>query len=407
MTRLTIRQCLASLGLAICMSGPLPVLAQQQGVAVAQTVAAWEGAVGHMRAQEPRAAIPILERLVALMPGEHRFRLELARAYFLVEDDEKASFHFDQASGGPLSEAERTAVAQYQDRIRERQRWEGHLSFAIVPESNPARRTSAETISAMGGVFALDQRAKPETGLQVNARLTFLPQLSRDVSGRLSMSLNARLFETSDFNDITLGAEAGLLRRADRGRVLGGGVSASHRWVGTSAFSYSVGVYGTYETRLGDRSRLWVRGNYDYVTHDYLPRRDGPRYRLHVAVNRVISPQMAVRGWAYARITDARAAADSGTEMGLSFGATYAFEGGLVSSVDVSGMQDKRRGIFPMFGAVRRDRQLGLSVGLLHRNIEFNGYAPRVDLHLERRRSSIELFSFDNARVSLGLTRRF
>lgn len=394
---------------------PFPAMAQteptgaqlQRQQRLSAGVAAWQQALTHMRANEPRAAVPILERLVALAPRDYRIRLELARAYFLIQDDEKAAFHFDQASGANLTPDERRAVSQYMNRLEERRRWEAQFSFAVVPESNPGRRTSAETVTIGGLNWALDQQAESGTGLQAGGRLTFMPRLSRDVSGRISAHFSGRIFENSAINDVTLGAEAGLLARADRGRVFGGGLSASRRWLGGSGYSRTLGVYGSAETRLATHGRLSLRTDLEQITHDDLPGRDGRRTRLRLGFSRAMSPQMMLRSSAYFRRTDARDAAASGLEVGVSAGATYLFQGGVVASLDLEWMRDRRRGISSFFGVTRDDRQTSVSLGLLHRNLEFRGFAPRLSLHLERRRSSIELFSYNNARLSLGVTRSF
>ncbi|MDD7972030.1 surface lipoprotein assembly modifier [Roseinatronobacter alkalisoli] len=368
---------------------------------------AWVEAVGHMRADRPRAAILILERLVTFAPAEHRFRLELARAYFLVQDDEKAAFHFEQSLGANLPDATRDAVFQYQERIRERKRWEAQLSFSIAPESNPARRTNAETISLLGGEFRLGQDAEAATALHVTGRLTYLPRIGRDLNARLSASLDARVFENSDLNDIRAGIEAGLVLRGDGGREAGIGLSASRRWIGSSPFAHSIGVYGNYEIRLTPRTRLRFRGDYERLRHDTLTRRDGTRQKLQLNLTHVMTPRFGLRGGGFLTRTKAESDVESGMQSGLSFGATYVFEGGLVTALDLGYARERRDGASTLFQTVRSDRTTTATFGLLHREIEFRGYAPRLDLLLERRNSTIELYNFKNARVSVGLTRSF
>lgn len=368
---------------------------------------AWAEVVGHMRENRPRAAIPILERLVSLAPSETRFRLELARAYFLVQDDEKAGFHFEQARGGDLPQEARNAIQTYEDRIRERKRWQAQFSFAIVPETNPGRRTNAETVTILGQQFTLNEQAKAATALHMTGRLTYLPPITRDLSGRISGSVDARLFENSALNDIRLGTELGLSLRADGGRETGVGLTGSRRWVGSSAFSYSYGVYVTFETRLTERTRLRFRGDLERVRHDNLQNRDGIRRRAQVELTHVVSPKFGLRASTFVGHTNARADFESGLQAGVRVGATYAFDGGLVTSMELGHARERRDAASSLFQRVRSDRTSSLTIGLLHREIEFAGYAPRLDLFLERRKSTIEVYDFNNARVSIGLTRSF
>jgi outer membrane protein len=101
--------------------------------------ALWIVALSHMREDAPRAALPHLERLVTLAPDVPRFRLELARALFLIEQDDRARFHFESALAGQLALPEIEAVNQYLDQIDKRKSWQGHVSLALVPQSNPTR----------------------------------------------------------------------------------------------------------------------------------------------------------------------------------------------------------------------------------------------------------------------------
>jgi len=92
---------LRAFGLALLLACS-SVLAQAQDSAPAPTAqlaanaqnpglrADWRQALEHMRKGAPRAALPILERLVTDFPAIARFRLELARALYLIEDDGRA-----------------------------------------------------------------------------------------------------------------------------------------------------------------------------------------------------------------------------------------------------------------------------------------------------------------------------
>lgn len=405
---------LPALAIAQDMPGASPATSQAPAQQVSQqellqraVLQAWAEATGHMRADRPRAAIPILERLVTLASGEYRFRLELARAYFLVEDDEKAAFHFEQSLGADLPEATRNAVFQHQERIRARKRWEAQFSFSVAPETNPARRTGAETILILNEEFTLNQQAEAATALHATGRLTYLPRISRDLSARMSASLDARLFENKNLNDIRAGTEIGLVVNADGGREAGFGLTASRRWISSSTFSQSFGLYGTYETRLNTRTRLRFRGDLERFRHDTLSNRDGTRRRAQLNLTHVLTPTFGLRGGAFLIQTKAVSAAESGVQAGLSLGATNVFDGGLVTAVDLSHMRERRDGISNLFQTTRSDSTTSITGSVLHREFEFRGYAPRLDILLERRKSTIALFNFRNARVSVGLTRSF
>lgn len=100
---------------------------------------AWIIGLSHMRENAPRAALPYLERSVTLAPDVTRFRLELARALYLTEQDDRARFHFESALAGQLALGEIAAIQEYLTAMDRRKTWQGHASIAIVPQTNPTR----------------------------------------------------------------------------------------------------------------------------------------------------------------------------------------------------------------------------------------------------------------------------
>jgi len=402
------------IALSCLMAPAMPATAQDPPAQEAQVQAAqallilWNQAQTLIRQGSPREAIPILERLVSIAPGQERLRLELARAYYLVEDDEKARFHFEQSLGGNLTDETRRAALSYLDGINRRRNWEGSLSFAIVPETNAGRVTGADSIEFFGLNWSLDQQPERDIGLHANARLTYFPRLSRDVSGRISVSANGRIYrDNSNLNDVRLGIETGLVRRADGDREMGAGVSLARRWVGNDPFSTEPGLYATFNTRAGNRTRLNFRADVTRLKHDRNTQRDGTRARIHVGAHHVLSPRLALRGHAFATAVPAQTALQSSNEVGLGVGVTRAFEGGLVASLDFSVLTHERLGVNAGFGVARKDTQGSVTARFLHRDFNYNGFAPRLELGYERRNSTIAIHDYSNFSVSIGVTRQF
>ena len=83
------------------------------------------------------------------------------------------------------------------------------------------------------------------------------------------------------------------------------------------------------------------------------------------------------------------------------------FEGGLTVSLDAMYLRHVRAAADPGFGVIRRDRRTSLTARIMHRTVSLSGFAPVLELGLDRQRSSLPLNAFRNARVSVGLTRQF
>lgn len=380
-------------------------LTQQQANSI--VAAMWQQALGHLQNNEPRAAIPLLERLVSIAPAVTRFRLELARAYFLVEEDDKAAFHFAQAQGGAISPAERAAVQQFLDRIEARKNWDVQLTFNLRGESNPGKRTAAEVIDIGGLPFVLNDTAESGTGYDAGARLTYFPKISRDLSGRIQLGFSLREFSDDSLDEQTLSGELGLLQRQDGGQSLGFGLMADRREVDGEAFSESRGAYVDLTRTFDPRTRVQGRLSFKETTHEDLANRDGDTVSLSANLTRAISSQFVMRSGLSLSRTDAEAEFESGNTLGLTLGGTYSFEGGWTALIDAGVTEDSRNAPSGLFSVAREDVTYSLSVRGIYRELQVEGFTPILGLRYERRDSTLELYDFENVSVTFGLTRLF
>jgi outer membrane protein len=332
-----------------------------------------------MHRNRQRAAIPHLERLVSRHPSDPRPRLGLALALFEIEDDERARFHFEHVLAAALPEPIIERVERHLHAIDARRAWQANFNVNLAPESNAARRTGAHTISIGGARFRLDPDAppKPATGLHLAGGVVHLAKLSRDLRLQLGLAGNGRFYRDSDLNDVVLRGEAGLLLLRDGGREWSGGVSLQRRWIGGGGFYRAPGLYAGHGLRLDPVTRAWIRGEVEYVEHDAHTGLDGGRLRLAASLTRAQTPRLTLRARAFVSRTNARLGYESGTEAGIGIGASYALVGGLVPSLDVAyerGLRDERSALF---FERRREERVEIALSLLHRSLQYRGFAPR------------------------------
>src|SRR5690606_17298459 len=212
----------------------------------------WALAMAHVRGGMPRAALPHLERLVSLAPGGATFRLELAATLERVGQTDRARHHYRLAQGARLPPALAAEVVRRIDRIDRDRAWEGSFRFALVPESNPARRTAAETLVIGDIPFTLKPgaRAQPAQGVDLGLGLVALPRLGPDLRLRLGGQTDARLYGGKAPDDIRARLELGLLHLGDRSRRLGAGLTFGRRWIEGDAYSETRGGYLTWGRAL-------------------------------------------------------------------------------------------------------------------------------------------------------------
>ena len=369
----------------------------------------WLLAQAHLREDAPRAALPYLDMLVTAAPGEVRFRLELAYALFLIGSDERARFHFEQALGGEVSERERAVVRSLLDRIGRRKSWDARFHFAVVPETNPFRRTAAETISIGEFDFRLspEARAQSGTGLVLGGAFAWTPDVSRDVKARFSFSARAETYEESSFNELALRVEAGLIALRDGGRTIGGGASFQQRRLGHDVLYKGPGLYLTYEQPLAPQTRLAFRTEFADLSYPDLPGRDGSRATGFLRISHALSPQLAVHASLFGERIEAVRESESGTLHGVTLGAHRTFEGGLMASLELSRSWSERDGASPLFVRTRQDDLWGVTARLLNRNFTLGGFAPTLEVGYERQHSNVALYEYETWRSSLSLSRQF
>lgn len=370
----------------------------------------WSAALKDVRQGAYRAALPKLERLVSSAPGETQFRLELARTLFLIGIDDRARYHFRLSLGdATLSDAEVTVVERYLDQIEARSAWTGWVSFAVVPESNPGQRTSTQSITIGGLPFEIspDARVRSGVGILLSGRLRWSPLLSRDLRGRFEVSGWHEAFKHDDFNDLYVSALAGVDLLADRGSRIGIAVTYRHRWIAGQSFSFGPGVEITGARRFGRATRGWGRFSITDLRHEDFTKRDGLRAHLGLGVERAVTQQFVTNASVFAKRADAKAASESYREAGMQLGGRYALEGGVLMGLQAWAAYRQYDGEQSFFPEAREDTRWGSTATISHRDVSWNGFAPELSLTYEARSSNIDLYSYDNVRLSIGVTRDF
>lgn len=369
----------------------------------------WILAQSHLRQNAPRAALVHLERLVSDAPHVARFRLELARTLVLVQDDTRARLHFDMALGAPLAPPEVAAVHHYLAVMDGRKTWAANLSFQIVPETNAVRGTSDTTVNLPFGVVAVpdSSRARSGTGAEVSANASWTPALGPSLRARFAVSGGARVFSDSALNSQSVRLEGGLIVMRDRGQQFGLGVSAQGQFSQGAQVMAGQGVYATWSGRPAPAAQLSLRLEVDTLRFAHVPGRNGERAAVSGQLNYAWSPQLMLHGSAHLIRHNAAQDFHSRVDYGGSFGGQYAFAGGAVGAMTLSLGAGQADGRSPLFGVVQSDTRASLTGQMMHRDVTVMGFAPMLELGLERQNSNIPTARYENARVSLGVTRQF
>jgi hypothetical protein len=350
-------------------------------------------------------ALPHLEAVVALRPDVAEFRAALAAVLDALGQEARAEFHRERAlagTDGPRPVAPPPATQQLP-------LWSGSLGFSVSPESNPGQRSSAETVVVGGLPFVIDPdaRAQPGTVLSFRAQGAFQPELRPGLNARLALALSGDIHDGATPDETQLTVEAGLSQRTAAGGRVQGALTWTQVWRDGEGYSEGPGLSLGLTRPMGPRGRLTLTGAVQHLSYPSLVGWDGPRSLVALGYSHALAPNTVLRGGLRLERTDVPSGSVSYGAATLSFGVSHAFRGGVSVDLDLAHRATRHDAPVVLFGTLREDRRDTLTLRLLHSRVSVAGFAPVLELGFERQRSTIPIYSYENAGVSLGLTRRF
>lgn len=369
----------------------------------------WRQALLHIRDNAPRAALPLLEELVSEHPANSRFRLELARALFLVEDHDRARHHFDYALSGELSLNEISAVQEYLTVMDTRRSWRGQARFAFVPQSNPWQRSGRRFVDIGGALLLPLPPVERATGLEVGLGGSWIPRLAPDLHARFHLMATGQVFKDNAFNRGHLRGEIGFISYGDHGRSFGMGVTLQGAGGREGLIMKGAGVYAAFQRRFGRKTQVSLSANYDELRYLTAPGFNGPRATFGFGLQHIVSPRLKLSSSFSLSHHHTEALFHRRSDASFGLGAEYAFSGGFVTGLAASLGHTSYKEANPLlfqYGP-QRDWKAELTAKVMHRDVSLHGFAPVIEFGVERQTSNVPMRSYNNIKVSLGATREF
>ena len=300
------------------------------------------------------------------------------------------------------------AVEGFLSRIDARKRWSLSLSAAVLPQSNPVKRTGREQVRIGGVPFRLnpDARASSGVGYLVTTGASFSPVLAADLRGVFAVSSAAKLYKQPDWNDVSLHGETGLARLFDGG-TLSGGLRLGRRWLAADPYNREAGPWMRGRVRLSPGHRLELNLSAMHRDHDGQDARNGWRFSAKPAWTYTPRATTSIETDLDLETAGARERHHAYRTAGLGITLSHAFRGGLSISPSVSAQLRRHAGPDPLFSKTRTDRQFRLAVKILHRALRYQGFAPYAGYSLEWNRSNIPLNTYRNHGAVLGISKTF
>jgi len=343
--------------------------------------------------------------MLARDPNLVRPRLELARALFMAKEYNAARYNFEQVLASPLPDAVRANVLAYLTVIRERVA-SFAFSFDVVSDSNPKQATSSSVVQIGGLLYQLNQSALAQsaTGILLTG------------AGKVPLPSDPAWFvrgyaEYYDYPGGELDQGYGQLLA---GRHVDVGVHGLDFEGGAHIASYAGRqLYEGATWRISDfvRVRPTVALNVAVeardLRYDDFPFLSGWQYVGNAEVRYAISPASSIFGGL--TLIRGLAAEDpyAFTGYGINVRYTHELKGGWIGSIFYQYSWYGFDGVDPFFSVVRVDSDNRAEISVTNRYLAYKGFAPRLTVGIDERKSNIEIYTFSRIYVRIGVVTEF
>ena len=172
-------------------------------------------------------------------------------------------------------------------------------------------------------------------------------------------------------------------------------------------YSRSIGLWTRGRTLLSSRTRVGIASEVARIEHDDDRIRDGWHLGARPGLSHALGSTTAIEVGLDFELTTAREKRLGSRMAGIAVTLVHAFDGGLSIRPGIGVWFRRFGGRDPIFGKTRADTTIRPSIAVLHRSLQYQGFAPHLGYSFETARSNIPIHAFRNHAVLLGISRRF
>jgi len=353
-------------------------------------------------------AISRFRRALVYAPSSTRIRLELARSFYLEKDYENAFRQFQFARAGNPPPAVVAVIERYLAAIRLQKNWSYNFGIALAPDTNINNATSAREAQLFGLPFRLDDSARQKSGvgIAVDGGVEVAPAIGQSSRLRLGAAFQRKDYRGRGLDDTVVAFHAGP-------RVVTGKWDLSllgtffRRWYGGHQLDEGVGIRGEVTWYPDPRAAIDLGTSVQRINYRQLQAQSGLIYAVWGGVVRALSAASSISARAGLSRQKARVAEFSNWAATVGFGYYRDLPGGFSAELEPSIGFARYDKADPFFGSRRKDSIAELRISLLNRRLVFSNFTPRLTYTFARRRSNLEIYSFTQNRLEVGLTTAF
>ena len=370
-----------------------------------------------IREEKLDEAIAAFRSILVDRPELVRVRLELARAFFLKEEDTLARRHFEQVLAGRPPEPVVVNITRFLRVMRARRRWEAHFGAAVAPDSNLNAASGERTVfldTPFGRLpFTLDDPAKPESGIGVSiwGGGEYQYPLSHNLRLRSGANASVREYKGGDFDRYFLAAHLGPRRLIDARTEASLLATVERQWTAGAPETDRFGLRLEGEHRLTPRLSVFGRASAARRNCRDCNWLDGPAGDVMLGASWAALPVLRFggnAGWSWTR-ANSEHWRNSGPRAGL--GATLALPAGFTVGLRASLQRTEYQGRGFAHRTIdrkpREDETQSLSLSVHNRAFTLAGFSPRVSLVREERDTNAQSLDYNRNRAELSFVRQF
>ena len=360
-------------------------------------------------------AIASFRTMLVADPTLVRVRLELARAFFLKDEDRLAKRHFEQVLAGKPPPPVALNVNRYLAEIRARRRWDLHAGFALAPDTNIGAGSDEEIIYINVGGARLpftrdaDELTTSGIGLSVWTGGEYQHPLSERWRLRAGASVSRREYSGNRFDQTFASGHAGPRHLLGRNTEASALASVQRRWSAGAPDHDALGVRLEAGHRFTRRLTGHARASWHERTHRTQDHLDGPVVDASLGGAWVVTPTVradAGLGWGRQRTEAERWRHDTrwiraGVSVALPRGFTVGGNAEL-RETDYEGNWSPHTD-----GEPREDETRSLRASVHNRKLAWKGFSPQVALVHEVRTTNAQLYDYERTSGELRFVRLF
>ena len=357
-------------------------------------------------------AIAAFRAMLIEDPRLLRVRLELARAFYLMGEDDLARRHFEIVLAANPPKPVVANVSNFLASIQSRRRWRFNAGAALAPDSNIGGSSEERTIYIFDLPFERDVQELTSSGIGVSlwGGAEYHYPVLDDLRIRAGAQFARREYERSVFDQLFVGTHLGPRWLVDRDTDLSVLGSARQRWVGTAPDDRELGV----RLEVGHRvSRLvTVSGQASWHGRRYRTRTalDGPVMDVALRTSWVVDPIVRLEfsggygrqrpKWSSRRHRTRWLGTDVSVILPLGF---------TVGAGAEVRWADYEPGWFPFVpdNGARRDRTRSVRASVHNRGFTVFGFSPELVVVNEERETNAQAHDFRRTRGELRFVQQF